>query len=403
MNLSISKLSDFGENLQKRDTIKRGLLPGYHDTIQIVDVETESTNISRNFNYKELDGSYICLKHVRPELFIRRDFIKDFILGGKVFLVQDKNCPRAINLNDNYNMIIKNNILYLILSGHQYRRFGLIGQKIGKNKKSDCYEVKLDLQDGRIMRSNKFHDKLVLALRRLNAVAKVYLRWCPNDNNVSKPDELTLNYFNHVIEEYKLDGFKPIPLEFCFKVEQKLERTWINRSQVHPALSMEKLSKEISNLKKNSDKSKEENNETFAKLTDIVDWLGYQLLSLDCNQGGTVCNNNSAFDNEKCEPYNVYCSQISGIYDCDLLETKLKKLLERGRQEKNDSAIFRALFLYNRNLNDSNNDQVSILLQDYSVSSSMTPLSQPNDIFKCNEQDYADDLITILELTCKST
>lgn len=368
MNLSIVKIGNYLSNYsQRKDSAKGRLTPGYHDTIQMIEVEKESSNTKKDFDYKQLDGSYICLKHVRPELFIRRDFINDFVLKGKVYLVQDNNLSKTTNSDDNYYIIINNNVLCIILSGHLYRRFGLIGQKICKDKKSDIYEVKIDLKDERIIRSNKYQDKLVSTLRRLEPINKVFLRWTlhNSDNNLGETENLILEYFNNVIEEYRLDGFKPIPLDSCFKIEQKLERTWINRSQLHPPLSLNVLSKQIFQLRDNSEKT---------KVTDIVDWLGYQLLSIDCNQEEICCNYNSLIDNGTCEPYNVYCSQISGIYDCDLIETTLSKVLERGRQEKNDSAIFRALFLYNRNLNDINNDQVTILLQDYSISS-------PNDIY----------------------
>lgn len=299
---------------------------------QLIEVRKTGTTSPNqiDLNAKDLIGSSIEICNARPELFIRRDFISRFIDRGTVFIVSDRSTK--------YQLVSRgSNVLSIVLDGKQYRRFGIVAKRVISNerKQAKLYKIEVDLKDNKIITSNKFQDKLVQTLKRLDSLEKVYVRFIPNEKSGLSQDEATklcLEYLNMVIAEYAIDGFKPVPLTSCQLLEAKSEKNWINFSQPHPALGLERFSCELA-----TDKNLPDDPDKLRRLMDLVDWLGYQLLSLDCSSESIK----STY--ETCgEPVDVICNQLRGMFYRDFAH----ELLSRPRDNDQGGILLRAIVLY---------------------------------------------------------
>lgn len=319
-----------------------GWIPRFSNLAQIIEVRhtgRPGTNLE-----DELIYPFILIHNCLPELFVRRDFISKFVHTGEVYLVNDSKC---------YQMHTKNNKMILTMSQKQYQRFGLIGKRLPTQSSGESiYRVELDLQDERIINSNKFQYKLIVSLRRLEPSKRVYFRYIPNSNmntttnsNTSTnnnayisddndqhhqkaANELSMEFFKYVIKEYQIDGYQPIPLTDCSLISQNIERRWQNYYQSHPNLDLRFIEKNFNKILREP--------ESMNKLINIIDWLGFQLLSLKCEG----YNYNNAQETR----YDVSCSQIRGIIDRDHLGSKLTSIFKEDNSE--NGIILRALILY---------------------------------------------------------
>lgn len=219
-------------------------IPRFSDLAQLIEVrETGFASITRSRVADETDffGSYIVIDNARPELFLRRDFISKFVEQGTVHLVQ---VDRGVEYKGlDYQMQTSSNVLTIVMDEKQYRRFGLVAKKVISKKKTTCtrYQIDIDLNDQRIKKSNKYQDRLIATLRRLNPIKKLYFRYAASDCSglsESEANDKCLEFFRYVINEYAMDGFQPVPLTGVSKFNQKIDRRWSNRSQRHPSLDL---------------------------------------------------------------------------------------------------------------------------------------------------------------------
>lgn len=311
---------------------KSSWIPKFSDTMQIVEVRqtgsTYPTQLAERMEH--VTGSYIVIENARPELFLRRDFIKKFVHNGTVHLSQ------ADRDEADYRICSINNELQITLNEKQYRRFGLIAKKIipSKAKNTKQYLIACDLKDERIMKSNKYQDKLVQTFRRLSALRQLYFRFVPStstiaavaaaaaaaattttsnpavvDLSASEATSESLNFFKSVIIEYAVDGFQPVPLTGCSEQRQKIQRKWLNCSQLHPDLSPSATS----------------------GIVDIVDWFGYQLLGINCDK--EEIRNRYPDDQERLD---VSCLQLSGMVDFKHVQEILSDVFQLRSQDSDD-------------------------------------------------------------------
>lgn len=292
------------------------------NVIQLVDVK-ESLAFSKAPKLSSILGSYIILKDVRPELFLRRDFISKFVEKGLINLSQAHG-------GHQYGICSSNNAICIRLDGAQYRRFGIIAERLmsASDSSTRYYEIKVDLKDARIQKSNKFQDRLVEKFRRLPPLRELYFSFRPRGTNSQSSDENnnSLEFFEFVIDEYARDGFKPVPLSSCTKVNRKIEKTWARRSQICPSLE----------LTRESD------------ILTAVDWLGFQLLGLDCDRE-EIRNLLQPDYYETVSRLDVECSQSNNYYDREQSREVLASLL--ANEVVDESIRLRAIFLYNQNSN----------------------------------------------------
>lgn len=317
----------------------------------------------------------------------------------------------------------KNNVLIITMDSKQYHRFGLVATKVvvpmqqrprpsagrpfrnngatkgsknkgtrqsttGSNSASHqvLYRIEIDLKDERIMTSNKYQDKLMQTFRRLNSINKLYFRFIPDKSKLlglsqAAAQELSLEYFNYVIEEYKLDGCKPIPLTRCSLGQQRILNNFVNRSQLHPPLGVSKLlmannGEQVlfeSQLDRGRDDEKFEG--ILKCLVDIVDWLGYQLLKLDCDKLAKFEDwNDSATSTTRVD---VSCTQIIGTIDFKQVQDNLRTLFAHPNSEEDD-VLQRALILY-----DAHNDkELMVYIADYQTDTRSGALDVM--VCKCN-------------------
>lgn len=304
---------------------KSAWIPKFSDTIQIVEArQTGSTYPSQLAKQmKSVIGSYIIIDNVRPELFLRRDFIKRFVHNGTVHLSQ------ANKDEADYRICSINNELQITLNEKQYRRFGLVAKKTisSRAKNTKHYLITADLKDKRIIESNKYQDKLVQTFRRLGALRQVYFRFVPSSTEISISEATSdsLNYFYCVKNEYAVDGFQPVPLTGCSEVRQKIHRKWLNCSQLHPDLSPSETN----------------------GIRDIVDWIGYQLLEINCDKEEVRCKYPEGLGR-----LDVSCLQISGMVDFKHVQEILADIFEKSQDD--DGLVMRALCLYGTQPKNSN-------------------------------------------------
>lgn len=320
-------------------------IPRFSHLAQIVEVRRTGFTLPNQIGsrWKHLICPALVIENVNPELFLRRDFISKFVDTGAVHIVNDSHDVKV----SSYEMYTKNNILTIILNEKQYRRFGLIAKKFSKSPTSHTkmYRVEVDLGDERIKSSNKYQDSLVQAMRRLNTLAKVYFRYVPREEascqlgDVSA-DTLCLDYLKFVIDEYAIDGFKPVPLTGCFPMSQRLEKSWLNCSQVHPPLELEFVYRKRDNFC-----NIQRDTESLARLMEIVDWLGYQILSLDCDREEIRWSYRDQFDES--ERYDVACFQVRGSMDFEHINARLADIFDIGEGASNGNPIvLRSLILH---------------------------------------------------------
>lgn len=307
---------------------KSSWIPKFSDIIQIVEVrQTGSTQLNMLVKQmKHVIGSYIVINDVRPELFLRRDFIKKFVHSGTVHLTQ------ATRDESDYRICSIDNQLQITLNEKQYRRFGLIGKKISNNKAkrgASHYLITCDLKDKRLINSNSYHDKLVQTFKRLGALMQVYFRFVPNisatnaNMSISEATSESLYFFNYVIHEYATDGFLPVPLTGCSEVRQKIDKKWLNCSQLHPDLSLT----------------------TTGGIAEIVDWIGFQILGINCDKEEI----RSRYPDEQ-ERLDVACLQLSGMVDFKHVQEILSDIFEA----QDDNVVLRAMCLYGKQPKNSN-------------------------------------------------
>lgn len=347
-------------------------IPSFSHLTQLIEVrETGCTNPNQiSESWKTLIYPSIVIEDARPELFLRRDFISKFVDTGSIYISNDLSGKKV----PVYQMCAKGKVLSITLNEKQYRRFGLVAKKVNRTPHNPVktYRVDVSLDDVRIKNSNKYQDKLVQAMKRLEPVGKIYFRYIPKDRveqYESKYSEICLDYFQSVIDEYAMDGFKPVPLTRCSLSHQKLERNWINCSQSHPDLSLKCIQGKFLN-----DCGLHRDTESLRKLMDIVDWLGFQLLSIDCDKeeilSGYFANLNSleeASEKERSnrERYDVVCSQVRGVIDYNQLTMNLAKIFK----DDSDYVIFRALILNGSRGNSMTTSSTIMLLQDCTLGS----------------------------------
>ena len=110
-------------------------VPQFSQLCQLIEVRKCGSafprQIDHRLNQTGFLSTHIIINNCRPELFLRRDFIKQFVLTGQVCLAQ---------LSGGYHLTAKNNVLLITLNAKQYRRFGLIAKRVLKSK-NDTNEV----------------------------------------------------------------------------------------------------------------------------------------------------------------------------------------------------------------------------------------------------------------------
>lgn len=305
-------------------------------------------------------GSFITIDNARPELFLRRDFIARFVLRGTIHLVQDDGTNSSTTRDTDYTVYTWNNVLYLVMGERLYRRFGLIGKKLaaapgGARKRSAAhrYRIKVDLRDGKILESNKYQDRMVEIFRRLSPINKLYFRFVPGhelarEMTLAEANVNSLEFFRYVIDEYALDGMQPVPLSGCSVAKHQLQRRWTNRSQLHPDLNLASIS-----------------TATTDRLVDVIDWLGYQLLSLDCDSVDELrskyLTEQQTISDGDTERFDVHCSQILGVMDFE----QIRDTLDGVFGDRSQGTVLRALLLYNNNNNNDNSNSAVVLARDY--------------------------------------
>ena len=305
----------------------------------------------------------------------------------------------------------------------------MIAKKVLIDKSTCCkfYRIEIDLRDERLKKSNKFLDKMVKLLQKLNSVDKIYFRFVPDRNSCSSStlmsiaaaNKLSCEFFKHVIEEYAFDGCLPVPLANCSIISQRIERSWLNCSQLHPNLDLSEVIKDddewlfqngssfggvgrigggASTCAGNGENGDEDScngnvnnddgdeargdggddllrNRLDANLTclvDIIEWLGYQLLLLDCdryeiqskysiapppastynkndeNTAAAIGQQTSSTCKNTSERLDVSCTQIVGPIDFQQVQENLNRLFgTSGNKSLDDNIVLRALILYN--------------------------------------------------------
>jgi len=322
-------------NLGLRDPHLSSWIPRSSHIAQVIEVRRTGCTTQKIHGCKidDITCSLVVIEDARLELFLRRDFISRFVERGTIHLMQDTKSSKLFQLK----IHTSNNVLHMTMSGKLYRRFGLVGKKIRESKVEEMYRVEVDLTDERIKKSNKFQDKLVEVFKRLEPINKLYFRFVPDRSckiaNAAANEE-SLDFFRYVIDEYARDGFRPVPLTACSIVEQRLHRSWLNCSQRHPALGMNWIKEDCSLGEVRG------NVEILGRIVDIVDWLGYQLLSLDCDREEI----SSSYSDEM-ERLDVSCIQLNGPMDQGQIENNLRKIFAKM---KADFVVARALILYNQ-------------------------------------------------------
>lgn len=341
-------------NLNEKDLDLAKWIPKFNVLTHVIEAKkTGSALLSKSqpsIAKQYLTGSYLMIENFRPELLLRRDFIRQFVNFGKIYLAQDNSgssssCCTGNNLY--YEIQTSNNNRIIItMNEKQYRRFGLIAKRVISNKSTGRkqYRIEIDLKDERILKSNKYQDKLVETLKRLKPLDRVYLKFVSNlDNDVKSrmtneddDDNKCLNFFKYVIDEYEKDGFKPVPLTNCCKLERKIVREWTNYSQRHPDFNLNYDAKSTD----------------YENILEITDWLGYQVLSLDCNN-----NNNKNISSERLD---VRCTEISGCaFD---FEQDIGRFFDNT---KDKLSVFRALIMYsNHHKEEQNSNKGFVFLQE---------------------------------------
>lgn len=324
-------------NLSQKDLNLAKWIPRFNNLVHVIEVKkTGSLLISGGdtsadiFDPREFIGSHLIIEKFRLELLLRRDFLSKFINKGTVHLVQDY--TKIPNEQSTYKIQTSdNNVVTITMNEFQYRRFGLVAKKVLQpSKATGCkyYQIEIDLKDERLVKSNKFQDRQIQILSRLEALDRVYFRFVPHVDNSQEPNNECLEFFNFVIDEYAKDGFKPVPLTSCYKRNQTIVKRWTNYSQIHPELSLKEV--QGSNLM----------NCNGGILLEIVDWLGYQLLSMDCNKEEIKSTSNYS----SVEPLDVSCTELGGLCDFEQIGRNIQKLFKASLSDS--VIVLRAMILY---------------------------------------------------------
>lgn len=324
------------------------------------------TNVDEFLRY----GSYLVIENARPELFLRRDFIARFVSNGTFHL---SHVVKVGQTNAGYQITCRNNVLLITMTSRQYHRFGMVAKRVKKNTgsgaNSKSYLVEIDLKERRIVQDNKYQDRLVATLKRLPPIRYLYFRFIPTKtdqqqlesvdehrlrriNRQDVANEDALRFFQSIIDEYALDGCQPVPLTNCKKFTQKVKKIWTNSGQLHPELDLSALTGEnslIENLGEN-------NADKLSDVINIVDWLGFQVLKLDCDKdeiksqysttgGGRVGYGGGygANDDDHDDRLDVSCTEIVGTVDFRHVQDNLWVLF--GTKEL-DNIVLRALILH---------------------------------------------------------
>lgn len=349
-------------NLNEKDLDLAEWVPKFNVLTHVIEVKKTGSALSSrgqpSIVEQHLTGSYLMIENFRPELLLRRDFISQFVKSGKIYLAQDNSgsSSSSSTRKDLYYEIqtSNNNRILITMNEEQYRRFGLIAKKVISNKSTGRkhYRIEIDLKDERISKSNKYQDKLVETLKRLKPLDRVYLKFVSNNLEGDKSrmttedddDNKCLNFFKYVIDEYEKDGFKPVPLTNCCKLERKVVREWTNYSQLHPDLSLNY------DIKSND----------YENILEIVDWLGYQVLSLDCSNNNNNISSNKKNNNINSERLDVKCTEISGCaFD---FEQDIGRFFDNATADK--LSVFRALIMYSNGKDEQNSNKGFVFLQE---------------------------------------
>lgn len=356
---------DANDRLQRKFHMPPFCLPRFSYFAHVIEVKEPGYTIPGRvgLHIRNFLGSHVVIQNARPELFLRRDFISNFVLKGRIFIMH-----MPSDSNPDYKLSISvDNVMCISMNARQYRRFGLVAKRVvslapemyGSKEKS--YRVEIDLKDERLLKNNKYQDKMMSKLRRLSCINEIYFRFVPypcdksaspaisNDLPIASANELSVEYFKYVIEEYALDGCEPVPLTGCSAVCQRIERHWLSSAQLHPRLDVAQI---VRNDEDGKDwfccgPTKQGNLNGYDKLADVmelVNWLGYQLLSLDCDLDEIKSN----YPDGGKPRYDVSCTQIMGAIDYEHVQHNLHYLFGRERPE-DDGCIIRALFLYGDN------------------------------------------------------
>lgn len=379
-------------------------LPRFSQLAQVIEVKRPGLTLPGRVgsNIRDFLGSYCVIENARPELFLRRDFISKFVDNGTIHISSlsdhqestfepmrlptingscgsDDNAANiavddigiANSRAKTYKLATKNNVMTITMGAKQYHRFGLVAKKVislsqaGPRKKANrrivkndgdqLYVVEICLLEEKLKKSNKYQDKLIAALRRLNPVNKVYFRFIPDKSKLditeTAANELSLEFFNNVIKEYELDGCKPVPLTNCSIDGQKVERNWVNYSQLHPELCLINMVARIGPLMSNprsienylDSLALEEADMAMAQLVEIIDWLGYQVLELDCDKLSKTFDWNDTSSDERLDRLDVSCTRIIGHIDFKQVQDNMTRLFVLDNP---GDLVLRALILY---------------------------------------------------------
>lgn len=344
---------------QDNDAFLPQVIPSFCYNIQLVEVKKSTLNLSHKISpLEDLIGSCVCIENANLELFIRRDFIKSFVLTGKVYLWHDQGA--SIESSGSYKISCTNNVMVILMDEHQYARFGLIGKRLNKKRgkrQKTLYQVEVDLREEKILKSNKYQDRLLACFKRLPNINKLYFRWSPCNNSCISTDidleannRKAMEFFESIIDEYNKYSFTPLPLTGCIELRQKLERKWTNRSQLYPFIDGPNnlftcYTEPIEGVERDADK--------LAAIVDVVDWLGQQFLSLNCiddvimKDGKNIDSTGGASGRERVD---VSCSQLTGPMDFDWIQRNLGKIFgcpkPKDKSGDDNEIILRALILH---------------------------------------------------------
>lgn len=323
-SLSIDESQDDKKENVKKVRRRPGWVPRFSHLIQVVEVSESRLATSAQLfpNVDDLITEHIVVHDARPELFVRRDFITKFIDNGHIHIATHPSSLRG----NSYRVHTENNVMVITMNEKQYRRFGIIAKKetVKKSTGSKVYRIEVDLKDSRLVKSNKFQDNLISKLRLLDAIKRLYVRYVPHvSEEHAKATDRCREFLDYVIDEYAADGFKPVPLSGYTVEKQKLARKWVNFEQHRPE---QDLRIDYENIHSDADKLDE--------LIELVDWFGYQLLSID---------DKTRVGSQDADKVHVACMQLDGVMDFEDVQSKI---LATDRQT--DGVIMRAVFLYSK-------------------------------------------------------
>lgn len=244
-------------------------------------IQQKSSRLKQHSNF-----NYHVIKDVHPFLFLRQDFLKHYIHNSQGIIAT------CHSMHDNsYRLNISSDgILTLKLKEEQYHRCGITTSIKHKSHITGrtSYTINLDLKNKKMLLPDmKYYQSILSALKRLPILKAIVIRQI---DIIKQNVDCIGNFFRSVIDEYNQDGCLPRPLSQCDTYESEVHDSILNRMQPHPNINLT-LHDEISN-----------------EILDVIDWIGYQLHSLDCSKEEI---SESYIENDFVD---VSCDHLSGYF-----------------------------------------------------------------------------------------